>query len=124
MVMGRPTDYKPEFCELAIEYLRKGKSRTQLCSKLDIAKSTLQLWEKIHSDFSAAIERGLAHSEAKWELRGERNLKNNKYNTKMYELQVRNRFGWNTNQSHNIVISEGKEKSDIDNARKQYEKPI
>ena len=120
---GRPTDYDPAFCDIAIEFLRKGKSRIQLCEKLDIAKSTMQLWEKIHPEFSAALEKGITFSESKWHTRGESNLKNNKYNTKMYELQMRNRYGWDKQKS-NEPDNKDNEIKDIQEARKQYDKAI
>lgn len=101
-VMGRPTDYKEEYCEIALNFLKLGKSRTQLASHLDVAKSTVQLWEKIHKDFSAAIKLGLTHAEARWMDKGEENLDTKHFSCRMYELQMMNRFGWSRKMEQNL----------------------
>lgn len=74
MPAGRPTDYRPEYCEAVIEFGRMGKSLTWMAAELGIAKSTLQLWEKDIPEFSAAMTQARAHSQKWWEDAGQDNM--------------------------------------------------
>lgn len=71
MPAGRPTDYKPEYCERVVELGRKGFSRVQIAAELDVAKSTIQEWEKVHPEFSASMTRAMTLSQAWWEQKGQ-----------------------------------------------------
>lgn len=73
-VFGRPTKYRPEMCEQVVEWGKLGKSRAWMASELDVSKSTVQLWEAEHPDFSAAMTRAMAHAQRWWEDVGQENL--------------------------------------------------
>jgi len=121
---GRPTDYKPEYCQEAIDLLDKGKSKIQLCRHFRIDRSTLTEWEKVHPEFSSAINRGVGYSEAVWMDKGEDNLENKNFNSRLWELNMMNRFGWmkrtdqNNKHSGDIGIHETDRK--VRNADEQY----
>ena len=74
MPAGRPTDYRPEYCEAVIEYGRMGKSIAWMASELSVAKSTLQLWEKDIPEFSVAMTQARALSQRWWEDAGQDNM--------------------------------------------------
>ena len=59
-VFGRPTLYRPEYCQRAIDYMGQGYSVTALAGELQIAKETIYLWIREHADFMHAINRGRA----------------------------------------------------------------
>ena len=128
MQLGRPSDYTPDVCEIAVEFLKLGKSRAQLASKLDIAKSVMQRWERNNPDFKAAIELGLTHAESKWMDKGEENIDNKNFSVRMYELQMMNRFGWmrkieerqdvNNNSTITLTLEEAEAKKFIDSKMK------
>lgn len=69
--VGRPSDYKPEYCKLIIELGKQGFSKVQMAAELDVAKSTIQEWEKAHPEFSVALTRAMTHSQAWWEKKGQ-----------------------------------------------------
>lgn len=118
----RPTDYRPEYCEKVSLMLDQGKSIAEICRFLRVAKSTLQLWEEKHPEFSAAMEHGRTYSEGFWINLGFENICNKEFNTKIYELNMHNRFGWNKKtENQNTIILELK---DIENVRAQYKKDI
>lgn len=71
MPAGRPTLYRPEYCERVIELGRDGLSRVQIAAEFDVAKSTLQEWEKQYPEFSVAITRAMTLSQAWWEKKGQ-----------------------------------------------------
>lgn len=55
MPAGRPTDYKPEYCEQVIELARAGNSRAGICLNLQISRATLNNWMNEHKDFLDAV---------------------------------------------------------------------
>lgn len=71
MSAGRPTEYKPEYCEQAEVYLmecedtltERGKLQVKLPTTdgfarfLGVARSSLYLWEKSHPEFSDALDK-------------------------------------------------------------------
>ncbi len=64
---GRPTKYRPEFCELVIEQGKLGKSVVQMAAACGVWKSVILDWAREHEDFSAAINRAKAESQNWWE---------------------------------------------------------
>lgn len=108
MAGGRPTDYKPEFCQIAIEFLDQGKSKIQLCRHLRIAKSTLFEWEQKYPEFSTAINKGISYSESVWMDWGQDNLTNKDFNSRLYELNMMNRFSWmrKNEGKHEVKVSQ------------------
>ena len=68
---GRPTDYKEEYCDSVIEFGRQGFSRVQMAAEFEVAKATIQNWEKEHPEFLAAMTRAMTLSQAWWEKKGQ-----------------------------------------------------
>lgn len=61
---GRPTDYKPEYDELAYKFCLLGAKDTQLAEFFGVAESTLNLWKKKHESFSESLKKGKAIADA------------------------------------------------------------
>lgn len=61
--IGRPTTYKPEYCEQLMEHMRHGKSFESFSVKVGTHRQRLYEWAKKHPDFEDAMKRGaeLAH---------------------------------------------------------------
>jgi len=74
MAGGRPSDYRPEYCEQVIELGRLGLSVAQMASRLDTSKQTLLRWVEANPEFRAAMEVARSHSQAWWEEMGQANL--------------------------------------------------
>jgi hypothetical protein len=72
--MGRPTEYKQEFCEQVIEYGKQGKSITWMAAELDVHKDSLYEWAKVYPEFSDALTRARQHAQAWWEDAGQGGL--------------------------------------------------
>ena len=68
---GRPTDYKEEYCNSVIEFGKQGFSRVQMAAEFEVAKATIQNWEKEHPEFLAAMTRAMTLSQAWWEKKGQ-----------------------------------------------------
>ena len=57
---GRPTLYRPEYCQRAIEFMGQGYSVTALAGHLGVTKNAVYEWMAAHRDFGDAINKGRA----------------------------------------------------------------
>lgn len=105
MAGGRPTIYKPEFCERAIEYLKEGASIEELGLELDCGYSTIYLWMDQHPEFLEAIKKGREYSEAWWKKNGRTQLHSDTFNSTLWYMNMKNRFGWADKKEVNANIS-------------------
>lgn len=71
---GRPTDYRPEYCDSVVKWGKQGKSKAWMCAELDVVDQTLRNWCDAHPEFLEAITRGLKHSQKWWEDKGQDSL--------------------------------------------------
>lgn len=55
---GRPTDYRPEFCEYARELREKGATYPELALFFGVARQTLFAWRLKYKDFHDALKVG------------------------------------------------------------------
>jgi transposase len=53
---GRPTLYKPEYCDLAKEFMGQGFSLTAFAGEIDVSRETVYAWERGIPEFSDAIK--------------------------------------------------------------------
>jgi hypothetical protein len=65
--VGRPESYRPEFCELAIELGKLGKSYAQIGAAVGVARITLYEWMDRHPEFADAMKRARDLALAWWE---------------------------------------------------------
>lgn len=68
--MGRPTKYKPEFCERVLECGAEGMGKCEIAAELDIHYETFEAWQEKHPEFSEAVKAALRKSQAWWEKNG------------------------------------------------------
>jgi hypothetical protein len=67
MAGGRPSSYKPEFCEQAAKLCRLGATDRELADFFDVAESTLNLWKLSHPEFSESLKLAKAESDSRVE---------------------------------------------------------
>lgn len=105
---GRPSDYTTECCEAVIALGRKGLSRAQIAAALDVARSTMQEWEKKHVEFAAAMARARDVALAWWEDAGQLGLTMGKeFNATAFIFQMCNRFGDDYRQRQEMTGANG-----------------
>jgi hypothetical protein len=94
--VGRPTQYKEEYCELLIEFMKKGYSFEAFGAELSVAKKTLYLWLDKHPEFVHAKDIATSHSRKFWETiaieacKGEIKIPAQA----VWVFNMKNRFGW------------------------------
>ena len=57
---GRPTDYRPEYCEAVIAYMSQGYSLTAFAGSIRQSRDAIYDWIRAHSEFSHAVSRARA----------------------------------------------------------------
>ena len=87
---GRPSLYRPEYCQALIEWAKKGLSYESFASVPGVALQTLYEWEKAHPEFSEAKKTALPHSMVWWEKKG----MSGDINPTIWIFNMKNRFGW------------------------------
>jgi transposase len=104
---GRHTKYRPEFCEVAISLMRNGAAIVEVAYELNVAKSTIFDWIKIHPEFAAAIQEGKDFSEGWWCKEGRLNIHNKEFNSTLFYMNMKNRFKWSdrTESSHQVHVT-------------------
>ena len=90
--VGRPSKYKPEFCEQIIELGKAGKSIAQMASHFDVDKASIFRWAEEEDDFRTALARAKAHSQTWWENAAQSNMDNRNFNAQLWLKSVASRF--------------------------------
>lgn len=126
--IGRPTKYRPEFCEKAIECGKKGMGIAEIAAALDVTRFALLDWMKEFPSFSNAMGRAREFSLSWWEEKGRVNLKDGKesrFNDRLWMLNMTNRFPdtWRDRRSIEITSADGPiELASVDQLRAELER--
>ena len=90
--VGRPSSYKPEFCEQVLVWGAEGKSIAGMAARLHVDKSTLLKWKEAHPEFGTALSRALVYAQNWWEEEGQKGMKSREFNAAVYNKIVASRF--------------------------------
>ena len=109
--IGRPTLYRPEYCEQLIEHMGTGLSYEAFAGKLGVSKQTIYDWEKANPDFLDAKNIAFEQSRLFWEQKGIDGLFSETFedkdaktrssksiNATIWLFNMKNRFGWRDKQ--------------------------
>jgi len=93
---GRPTKYKPEFCEMLIKHMEQGYSFESFAATIDTHRDTLYAWEKRHPEFSDAKKTGVSKSLLFWERLGVMGATGEieKFNPTAWIFSLKNKHQW------------------------------
>lgn len=56
--MSKPSEYKPEFCAIATEFIGRGHSTEALAAELGYSRRVIYNWIKEFEEFGEAVHRG------------------------------------------------------------------
>lgn len=104
LAVGRPTVYRAEICDQVIELMKEGRSKNAVASILGIHVDTIYDWCDKYPEFSEAIKKGVMLSEAWWEEHGRLNLHNRDFNSTLWYMNMKNRFGWRDRVDNNHSV--------------------
>lgn len=102
---GRPTDYKPEYCELVQELGMKGWSLAQIAAYLGHGRKTLYNWMDEHEEFLHAITQAHDLALAWWEHAGQNGMFMTSFSANAWGLQVRNRFSKDYQDKRELAVT-------------------
>lgn len=71
---GRPTDYRPEYCQQLIEHMASGLSYESFAGVIEVSRQTIYDWEKVHEPFLDAKKIGAERNLLYWEKTGQDGL--------------------------------------------------
>lgn len=92
--LGRPTLFKEEYCERAIDLLKEGASIEELSLEFNVQYSTIYLWMENNPIFMEAVKKGREFSKAWWMKKGRTELENVQFSPTLWYMNMKNRFGW------------------------------
>jgi hypothetical protein len=91
--MGRPSKYKPAYCERVIELGKKGMSVVEIACDIGVHRDTLEKnWPAEHPEFFEAFARARDESQAWWERAGREGLTADKFNAQVWSRSMSARF--------------------------------
>jgi hypothetical protein len=90
--VGRPSLYRPEYCEKVIELGKEGCSPAEIASHFDVDRMTLRNWADDNPEFFAALTRAKIHEQAWWERAGKAGMVADKFNAAVWTKSVSARF--------------------------------
>jgi transposase len=104
---GRPTKYKPEYCQVALDMLSKGHSLYAVAAECDVSIDTIYEWQSVHQDFSDSIKRGQAKSAVWWEEKAQQFAETGVGNATaiIFGLKNRARKEWQDKQEVDMSVS-------------------
>jgi transposase len=107
--MGRPTKYKPEFCQRVIELASEGMGKAEIACGIGVSRDTIHEWTKVHQDFSDAIRRAYEEALAWWERKGREATFGGVpgFQSTAYIFQMKNRFkdDWRDKIDHDVEFT-------------------
>jgi hypothetical protein len=106
MTAGRPTLYRPEYCELVIELGRAGKSKAQMAAQIGVCRQTLDEWAKAEPQFANAIARARESAMAWWEEQGMKGIWAGKaFNAQAWSRSMAARFPDDYRENSKVELS-------------------
>lgn len=102
---GRPSLYKPEYCEKLIEHMSSGLSFETFGASIDVCRATVFNWVNEHPEFLDAKKKAFDKCQIFWEKIGVEGIwdtKEKSLNTGNYVFQMKNRFKWNDRVEHSF----------------------
>lgn len=90
--VGRPSKYKPEYCEKIMDIAKTGAGMVEWALACDVDRVTLYDWAEKHEDFSTALTRAKMLEQAWWETTGRDNLNADRFNALVWKTTMQARF--------------------------------
>lgn len=107
MPAGRPKktlkDLPEDWKELIVTHMSQGASLAEIHGLLDMDNETRLRMERDIPEFSAAIKKGIRLSEMWWQTKGRVNLENKDFNSTLWYMNMKNRFGWRDKVDHSTM---------------------
>lgn len=114
MPAGRPTDYRPEYCEKVIALGKEGASVVEMAADIGVSRPTIEeVWPAAHPEFFEAFNQARLLSQAWWEKTGRIGMFEEpggvKLNPSIWSRSMAARFpkDWRENSKHEVSGIDG-----------------
>lgn len=91
--MSTPTNQPSKFEQVMAEYAQ-GASDVEIAKMLDMTEVQFYQTEQDNPAFATFVQKGRTLSKAWWYELSRKNVKNKEFNTPLYTINMKNRFGW------------------------------
>ena len=71
---------------------KQGKSRSEMCSLLNVGRATMAQWENDYSDFGQAYARAREHAQAWWEGKAQKSLGRKHFQAQLWRYSMAGQF--------------------------------
>lgn len=107
MTAGRPSKYKPTYCDLVIEHMSEGASLTSFAAEIGVSRDTVSEWCAKHDEFSASVKIGKSKCAAWWEKIGRKNAQSGDGNATLVIFGLKNMApdDWREKSEQHITFS-------------------
>ena len=92
--MGRPSLYKPEYCEAVVKAMSEGVSLSGFAGMIGVSREALYHWQSKHSDFSDACSRARMARVLWWEQKLMRSTKGAQTTASIFALRNADPTEW------------------------------
>lgn len=105
--VGRPSKYKPEYCQMLIDYMAQGFSFKSFGSIPEVSEDTLHEWCKVYPDFSESKKIGKVKQANMLESIGIQAMQGKilNFNATAWVFYMKNTQKWRTNDIQNEVAN-------------------
>ncbi len=107
---GRPSLYRPEYCERVLEFGREGMSVVEMAAEIGVSRNALEeRWPEAHEEFREAFARARELSQAWWERQGRVGLTAERFNAQVYSRSMAARFpkDWRESKEQRVTGADG-----------------
>lgn len=105
---GRPSEYRPEYCDMVIEAMSEGISLTGFAGMIRVARETVYRWMSVHREFSDAVARARGARVLWWERKLMRSRKGAETTASIFALRNADPTEWrdvrNVQHDHSVRV--------------------
>jgi hypothetical protein len=121
---GRPTLYKPAYCDSVLELAADGFGKVEIAAELKVDRRTLNAWVKAYPDFREAMRQAKELEYAWWLKTGRNGQFDKSWNAASWTLQMRNRFPDRFSDAKKPAKEKRKEANNADRLREDMERKL
>ena len=90
--VGRPSKYKPEYCETIVKLATEGKGWVSWALACGIDRTTMFDWAENHPDFSTALKEAKLREQEWWEEKGKSCMEAKNFQAAVWRTSMQARF--------------------------------
>lgn len=99
MDVGRPSKFKPEYCQMLVNHMAEGYSFESFAALIDVSRETLYEWGRVHPEFSDSKKTAFDKNLLFWERAGITGMRSPKeFCATTWIFNMKNRHKWRDKQ--------------------------